>query len=292
MARAVMAGAAALFVTVASPAAAQNCGAPPAGEDGVNTICGYVYDQTGTGVSGVTVNIGANTVTTGLDGFYAISVGPDTYSVSVDTMSPPLGSGWTASPGSTVVTLTLAQPVRSGVNFVVSSGVQEPVPMPCDFITSGGFVMNNSNKKVSFGAHGGCKNGEFWGQVNVVDHATGYHMNSDEITGYVAPFGTSDPTRDICGWLTTNKTGDPERVRFRVRLTDKGEPGSLDLFGIVLGPGVVTPYLVTPRLLSAAKPGGGNVQLHLPNPSTTAPSPLPANMCGGLTFSGGGTPPD
>src|SRR5262245_35517856 len=55
------------------------------------------------------------------------------------------------------------------------------VPAPCDFVTSGGFVYADSGKKANFGAHGGCKNGEFWGHVNFVDHTTGYHVNSLEV---------------------------------------------------------------------------------------------------------------
>jgi hypothetical protein len=63
-------------------------------------------------------------------------------------------------------------------------------------------------------------------------------------------------------------------------LEDNGEPGRNDRFGIRLSNG----YLVTPRLLNGGGPGGGNVQLHGPNPSTTGPVPAPseAAMCGGL----------
>lgn len=39
----------------------------------------------------------------------------------------------------------------------------DAVPYPCDFATSGGLVFADSGKKANFGAHGGCKNGEFWG---------------------------------------------------------------------------------------------------------------------------------
>ena len=44
------------------------------------------------------------------------------------------------------------------------------VPQPCDFVTSGGFVLTDSLNMANFGAHGGCKNGQFWGHVNYVDH--------------------------------------------------------------------------------------------------------------------------
>lgn len=154
------------------------------------------------------------------------------------------------------------------------------VPVPCDFITGGGFIFTDSGAKANFGSHGGCKHGAFWGHVNYVDHGgfngvSPYHVSSTEITGYL--FDPDFPNaRDICGFARTNLG---ETVRFRVRLVDNGEPGRDDKFGIRLSNG----YVVTTRLLE-----GGNVQLHLPNPSTTAPFPPPDEytMCGGLEHPG------
>jgi len=155
------------------------------------------------------------------------------------------------------------------------------VPTPCDFITGGGFVFNDSGVKANFGAHGGCKHGAFWGHVNYVDHGgymgkTPYHVSSIEITGYL--IDPQFPTaRDICGFARTNAD---EIVRFRVRMEDNGEPGRDDRFGIRLSNG----YLVTARLLGGGEQGGGNIQLHKPNNSTTAPNPAPTEyeMCGDL----------
>jgi len=169
------------------------------------------------------------------------------------------------------------------------------VPDPCDFATGGGFVMTDGGYKANFGAHGGCKNGKFWGHVNFVDHTTGYHVSSTEITAYVAPFGVESPVRDICGLARTNKVDDPQPVWFRVRLMDNGEPGNLDQFGIKLArltspedefPSYQEIYAVTPRDLSTFKPGAGNVELHDANgPSSVAPF-LEDEFaaCGGLTF--------
>ena len=135
----------------------------------------------------------------------------------------------------------------------------------------------------NFGAHGGCKNGQFWGHVNYVDHGgfagqVPYHMDSILITGYLTPVQGSN-IRDICGAARTN-AAEPQPVRFRVRLVDNGEPGIADLFGIRLS----NTYDLTPRPLNNGQGGGGNVQLHEPNPSTTAPFPAPDEftMCGGL----------
>jgi hypothetical protein len=152
------------------------------------------------------------------------------------------------------------------------------VPSPCDFVTSGGFVLY-SGKKANFGANGGCKNGEFWGHLNYIDHSTGYSVDSVEITGYLTPTPASN-IRDVCGMATTN-AAESQPVYFRVRLIDNGEPGVADQFGIRLSNG----YHVTMRMLNAGMRGGGNVQLHEPNRSTTGPtsSPDEVAMCYGVT---------
>ena len=151
-------------------------------------------------------------------------------------------------------------------------------PPPCGFVTSGGFVFTDAGKEVNFGAHAGCKNGEFWGNVNLVDHSTGYHLTSLEVTGFSNP--TDNPNvRDICGMATTNGT-ETQPVWFHIRLVDNGEPGVADQFGIRLS----NNYVLAPRLLAGGRKGGGNVQLHEPNPSTTSPDPMPdeATMCNGV----------
>lgn len=167
----------------------------------------------------------------------------------------------------------------------------EQVPNPCDFTTSGGYVITNSLKKANFGVHGGCKNGEFWGNLNVVDHATGYHVNSVEVTAYVAPFPTATTypdayTRDVCGIAESNDPADGDFVYFRARLVDGGEPGTLDMFGLLIKSETGITRTIGLRALGTARPGG-NVQLHDPNPSTI---PVPAGgvlaACGGLSFEG------
>ena len=147
------------------------------------------------------------------------------------------------------------------------------VPPVCDFVTSGGFVLTDTLSKVTFGAHGGCKHEDFWGHLNITDHQTGLSINSLEITGY---FDAGPNTRDICGTATTNQGGN-QPVSFRVRLVDNGEPGVADQFGIALSTG----YVISTRLLNGGQNGGGNVQLHEPNPSTSAPNPAPTSLiCG------------
>ena len=154
------------------------------------------------------------------------------------------------------------------------------VPTPCDFITSGGFIFKDNFERANFGAHGGCKNEDWWGHVNYVDHdpvpyagnKSPYHVDSTEITGYM--FDPAFPNaRDICGIARTNAG---ESVYFRVRLVDNGEGSNAackDEFGIKLANG----YLVSTRPLADNGPGGGNVQYHSGNPSNVRPSPAPTS---------------
>ncbi len=165
--------------------------------------------------------------------------------------------------------------------MAVGSSVPAPgggaVPVPCDFVTSGGFVLTTSDAMANFGAHGGCKKGAFWGHVNFIDHGIRLHVDSTQITGYLTPEPLSN-IRDICGQARTN-TPDPQPVRFRVRLIDNADP-TKDEFGIRLSNG----YVVPTSPLGGGGPGGGTVQLHEPNPSTTGPTMPPSElaMCGGL----------
>src|SRR5437764_11047387 len=71
------------------------------------------------------------------------------------------------------------------------------IPSPCDWVTGGGFVINDG-AHANFGLVAGCKHHHFFGHVNFVDHALEVHVSSLTITGYteITP-GTF--RRDICG---------------------------------------------------------------------------------------------
>lgn len=155
---------------------------------------------------------------------------------------------------------------------------------PCDFATSGGFVIGPTGKKANFGVHGGCKNGDFWGHLNFVDHANGYHVQSVAITGYVVAPGGIQNARDVCGTAQTNNSDDPETVYFVARLIDNGEPGGADQFGLKLSNNYSVPLLT----LGTARPGG-NVQLHRANASTEQ---WPATTFGVCAISFDGNPPE
>jgi hypothetical protein len=64
-------------------------------------------------------------------------------------------------------------------------------------------------------------------------------------------------------------------------MEDNGKPGGADRFGLRLSNGYV---LATRELGPPGPTGGGNIQLHKPNPSTTPPVPAPteAEMFPGL----------
>jgi hypothetical protein len=174
----------------------------------------------------------------------------------------------------------IAIPLALAGALTAGSAYAHFVPADCDFITGGGFVFADSGAKVNFGAHAGCKHGAFSGHVNVVDHTFNPpgHLRSTRITGYLM-----DPdfpnARDICGEGVIN---DNEPVTFRVRMEDNGEPGGDDRFGVRLSQGY---HLSTRELGPPGRTGGGgNIQLHKPNRSTTGPNPPPteSEMCGGL----------
>lgn len=190
------------------------------------------------------------------------------------------------------------------------------VPSPCDFTTGGGFILiapgtasnefglTESDQKANFGLVGGCKNGGFFGHVNYVDHNNGLHLSSDTITAYYLPCPECVPpnnARDICGTAEVSINGSPAPggpFKFRARTIDaeqQSTPPPKDKFGIKIadsGGGIA--YLVPTRCLasdtptgmlstcSAINPGGGDIELHKPNPSTTGPGTSPNEIiaCG------------
>src|SRR5947208_100084 len=46
--------------------------------------------------------------------------------------------------------------ISPAVAAMQGSGGAGQVPAPCDFVTSGGFVLTDNGKEANFGAHGGC----------------------------------------------------------------------------------------------------------------------------------------
>ncbi|HUQ29138.1 MAG TPA: post-COAP-1 domain-containing protein [Usitatibacter sp.] len=179
---------------------------------------------------------------------------------------------------------TLAGALVALAIFIPTHAGAHMVQAPCDSITSGGYVLKHAGEWANFAAHGGCKNGDFWGEVNFVDHEFKFHLKSTQITGYL--FDPARPnSRDICGRARVNDSAN--EVSFRVHLEDNGEPGTSDKFGIVIDNWNAPErfYIVSSRALGGGL-GGGNVQLHKGNRSNSASPGMLAlqewQMCGDL----------
>lgn len=157
----------------------------------------------------------------------------------------------------------------------------------CDFVTGGGWIERPNGAKANFGVAGGCKHGVFWGHLNYLDHGNTpdpavvpppFHVHWLSITAYreIESRGQEGSpkikgTREICGTATTNHPAYPV-VDFRVEVTDNGEPGVDDIFKIKLGVAgaeIYSTYNDPNNTLGGDGPGGGNIQLHKPNPSNT-----------------------
>jgi hypothetical protein len=153
--------------------------------------------------------------------------------------------------------------------FAPATASAHLVPAPCDFVTGGGFVFKDDGLMTNFGVHAGCKNGDFWGEVNVLDHENQFHLKSVQITGYL--FDPAFPnSRDFCGWGRINDQS--ELVQFRIRVTDNGEPGTNDQFGVIIDNHFSSGdrfFRISTRTLGGGSGGGGNIQLHKVNNSTT-----------------------
>jgi len=159
-------------------------------------------------------------------------------------------------------------------------------PAPCDFLTGGGFIMTTGGNthavaKGTFAIGGGCKHGTpTWGHLEYHDHGNDLNAHWLTITAYLAEGDglgdtsfdpkTKQPTgtRLVCGTARTNLYGD---VDFMVRAHDHGEPGTEDQFDIRLAQSGVVVYTTEREgmhTLNDGNGGGGNIQLHKPNPST------------------------
>ena len=170
-------------------------------------------------------------------------------------------------------------------SFAMADITPPPPPFSgkCDFLTGGGFIYPNGVDKGNFGVGGGCKKGSgtdsipYWGHLEYHDHGIDLNVHVIDITAYFPEGDTgTDPkthqptgTRWVCGTARSDLYGD---VDFAVRASDAGEPGTADEFDIQLTQNGVIVYSTfggTHHKLGGGTGGGGNIQLHGPNPSTT-----------------------
>jgi hypothetical protein len=160
-------------------------------------------------------------------------------------------------------------------------------PVPCDFVTGGGYIINNG-AKANFGVGGSCKDGGdghgLWGHLEYVDHGgatsgsssvspfkvhwttiTGYFFCSDPTcTTFVPAQSQPSGTRLICGTATTNLPSPDDTVNWFVKATDNDQPSNNDLF--MIG---VTSQTGTFAYFTGDDPlAGGEIEIHKPNNST------------------------
>src|SRR5438067_10656503 len=188
--------------------------------------------------------------------------------------------------GLVVVALVVTGAMLVGTATAPPVKAWETLP-PCDFLTGGGWIVHNG-AKANFGVAGGCKHGSpTWGHLEYQDNGAGLDAHGTAITAYEVFDDGSNGTdangkpigaRHICGNARTDQFGD---VEFALRASDTGEPGVNDQFDIRMrsqADGSIvydTTIECFPHFLGSDAPcaasddGGGNIQLHKPNPSTS-----------------------
>src|SRR5207237_9818460 len=139
---------------------------------------------------------------------------------------------------------------RAGITFTGGPPPPPPPSSPCDKVTGGGFIYTSEGAKGTFGVSGGIRRGAFWGHLNYIDHGSGMHVTSTEVTGYAV---VDANTRKIDYAVEIDGTAGTATVI----VTDNGEPGKDDIFDITLSNG----YHAGGDLGGSGS-GGGNIQLH------------------------------
>ena len=169
----------------------------------------------------------------------------------------------------------------------------------CDDLTGGGFIYVNG-AMATFDVGGGCKKGSgaetpsapYWGHLEYQDDSTGLEVHWTSITAYhnwdnegSDDHGQPVGRRLICGAATTNDPAHPD-VYFALVAADYGETGSTDTLEVLLtDTSAIYPYFDTGvQALGGGAGGGGNLQLHNPNPSTQ--SGVFGGSCPALAFEG------
>jgi len=159
-----------------------------------------------------------------------------------------------------------------------SGGLPTPMHVPShDFMTGGGWfepaTPYGRPGRVNFGFNAGPRPGSYpvlKGNVNLIDHSTGDHVQGRDVTDYF-PFG--DP-QDVCRVFAGHaKVNGVPGYNYRVVACDYGEPGRDDRFAIEVRSGTATTgdpvyYADNGRFdCPANEPycgdlDGGNIQLH------------------------------
>ena len=137
------------------------------------------------------------------------------------------------------------QVIVSSAHSDITCGTTQTVTK--DFMTGGGYIIVN-NDHGNFGFLAGFKPGQgsVSGQLNYMDHGTGMHVKSIDITSYSG----SGNTRTFSGDAQINGVSG---YTFTVTATDNGNPGAgKDTFSIHLSNGYSASGVLA----------GGNIKLH------------------------------
>src|SRR5713226_3867477 len=170
----------------------------------------------------------------------------------------------------------------ASVGLVRAWGTNQPVP--CDFVTGGGFIVGAGGSSLrtdvhgNFGVGGGVKNGAFWGHLEYNDHGTAptRQIHGTGVCNYQVASSISPTSRDIFGSCQDSVTG---ACTYHVIVTDNGEPGiHNDGFSIAVCPPTSdcscdrrTAFYIAGTYFGDGPIAGGNIQLHKGNASNTAP---------------------
>ena len=129
----------------------------------------------------------------------------------------------------------------------------------CGKLTGGGWIIATNGAQASFAVSGGIRDGQFWGHLEYIDHGTGMHVVSHNVTSFNVD--TNDMScADII--YDVDIDGTPGMAYVVACDNDdtgngESEQGPKDTFSIVLSNG----YMASGPL-GSSQPGGGTIQIH------------------------------
>ena len=156
-------------------------------------------------------------------------------------------SGGTQSITVNALDLTLLNGIRvivSSAHSDINCGISQPIPK--DFMTGGGYIIVNGGRD-NFGFVAGLKPGKTTvsGQLNYIDHSSGAHVKSIDVTSYSGS--------GVCRTFSGPGTVNGQSVTFTANACDNAEPGrGSDTFSIQLSNGYSASGVLA----------GGNIKFH------------------------------
>jgi hypothetical protein len=233
---------------------------------GGNTIAADFLEARATAVctaSGAETSGSADIATLSVNGQTITISGQPNQTVQLPNGTVVINEQSSAGPGD--ITVNALHVSVTGIGDVIVSSAHaditcQPAPAPpsppppgcpgSDFVTGGGWIIGTpSGARANFGVGGGLKQGQLWGHLAYIDHASsGPQVKGTGVTLYQI---VDAVTRHIEG---TAQVNGQDGVTYKVDVADNGEPGRNDTFTLELSNG----YRATGNL------AGGNIQLHTP----------------------------